>query len=176
MCTTEFIAFSRANSHFQNLNTCLIGLSIDSNPSHLAWIHDIYMRTGIVVPFPVIADRSGEISRLYGMISNTINVTATVRNVFIIDDKGIIRTILVYPMNVGRCIPEILRILKALQTADYNKAATPANWIPGEPVIIPMPTTFDELKERKEEVKRKRNGISWYLSFKESENGKTNIN
>jgi len=169
VCTTEFIAFSRANTYFQNLNTCLIGLSIDSNQSHLAWIHDIYMRTGIVIPFPVIADRSGEISRQYGMISNTINVAATVRNVFIIDDKGIVRTILVYPMNVGRCIPEILRIVEALQTADCSEAATPANWIPGEPVIVEAPATFDELKQRKEKIEKERNGISWYLSFKEPE-------
>ena len=169
VCTTEFIAFSRANTYFQNLNTCLIGLSIDSNPSHLAWIHDIYMKTGIVVPFPIIADRSGEIARQYGMISNTINTTATVRNVYIIDDKGIIRTILIYPMNVGRCIPEILRVIKALQTADYNEAATPANWIPGEPVIISAPATFEELRERKNHVEREKNGISWYLSFKEPE-------
>lgn len=167
VCTTEFIAFSRANTYFENLNTCLIGLSVDSNPSHLAWIHDICMRTGIVVPFPVIADRSGEIARQYGMISNTISSTGTVRNVFIIDDKGIVRTILVYPMNVGRCIPEILRVVEALQTADCNKASTPANWIPGEPVIIPPPTTFECLKEQINQIEREKNGISWYLSFKE---------
>ena len=101
------------------------------------------------------------------MISNTINTTATVRNVYIIDDKGIIRTILIYPMNVGRCIPEILRVIKALQTADYNEAAAPANWIPGEPVIISAPATFKELKERKEHIEREKNGLSWYLSFKE---------
>ncbi len=168
VCTTEFIVFSRANTYFQSLNTCLLGLSIDSNASHLAWIYDIYIRTGIIVPFPVIADRSGEIARQYGMISNTINSTATVRNVFIIDDKGILRTVLIYPMNVGRCIPEILRIIEALQTADCNNAATPANWIPGEPVIIPAPITFEELKERKEQIEKERNGISWYLSFKEA--------
>ena len=101
------------------------------------------------------------------MISNTINTTATVRNVYIIDDKGIIRTILIYPMNVGRCIPEILRVINALQTADCNDAATPANWIPGEPVIISAPTTFEELKGRKEHIGKEKNGISWYLSFKE---------
>jgi len=167
VCSTEFIAFSRANTYFQNLNTCLIGLSIDSNPSHLAWIYDIYIKTGIIVPFPVIADRSGEIARQYGMISNTINTTATVRNVYIIDDKGIIRTILIYPMNVGRCIPEILRVIEALQTADCNEAATPANWIRGEPVIISAPATFKELKERKNNIEREKNGLSWYLSFKE---------
>lgn len=133
----------------------------------MAWIYDIYIRTGIVVPFPIIADRSGEIARKYGMISNTISSTSTVRNVFIIDDKGIIRVILVYPMNVGRCIPEILRIIEALQTGDCNKSSTPANWIPGEPVIIQQPNTFKELRERTEQIEREKNGIAWYLSFKE---------
>lgn len=103
------------------------------------------------------------------MISNTINSTQTVRNVYIIDDKGIIRVILVYPMNVGRCIPEILRILKALQTADCNDAATPANWMPGEPIIVPSPSTYSELKDRNELVQKQKNGMSWYLSFKNSE-------
>ena len=168
VCTTEFIAFSKANTYFEKLNTCLIGLSIDSNSSHLAWLYDIYLKTGIRVPFPIIADRSGEISRKYGMIANNINTTATVRNVYIIDDKGIVRTILVYPMNVGRCIPEILRIINALQTADCNNAATPANWIPNDPIIAPAPTTFKELQQREESVSKNKNGISWYLSFKKS--------
>ena len=150
------------------MNTYLIGLSIDSNPSHLAWLYDIYQKTGITVPFPVIADRSGEIARKYGMMSTVPNTTETVRNVFIIDDKGIIRTILVYPLNVGRCIPEILRVVEALQTADCNNASTPANWIPGQPVIIPKPNTFCELKQRLEEIKKNKNGINWYLSFKNS--------
>ena len=85
VCTTEIIAFSRANEYFENLNTCLIGLSVDSNASHLAWLFDIYLKTGIRVPFPIIADRNGEIARKYGMISNDISNTETVRNVFIID-------------------------------------------------------------------------------------------
>ena len=112
------ISFARANTYFENLNACLIGLSVDSNASHLAWIYDIYCRTGIRIPFPIIADRNGEIARKYGMISNDVSTTETVRNVYIIDDKGIIRLILIYPMNVGRCIPEILRSLQALQIAD----------------------------------------------------------
>lgn len=168
VCTTEFIAFSKANTYFENLNTCLIGLSIDSNPSHLAWLYDICLKTGISVPFPVIADRSGEIARKYGMIANSVSSTETVRNVFIIDDKGIVRTILVYPMNVGRCIPEILRIVEALQTADCNNAATPANWLHGEPIIVPAPTTCKGLQERVKEVEKNKSGMSWYLSFKES--------
>lgn len=169
VCTTEFIAFSKANTYFENLNTCLIGLSIDSNASHLAWLYDIYLKTGIIVPFPVIADRSGEIARKYGMISSNISSTQTVRNVFIIDDKGVIRVVLVYPMNVGRCIPEILRIIEALQMADRENASTPANWMPGQPVIVPSPTTFKGLQERVESIENDKNGMSWYLSFKSSD-------
>lgn len=160
------IAFAKANNEFENKNACLLGLSIDSNASHLAWIYDIYQKTGIRLPFPIIADRSGEIARKYGMVSNNIDNTATVRNVYIIDDKGIVRLILVYPMNVGRCIPEILRALDALQTADEENASTPANWLPGEPMIVPIPKTVDEMFERIEEIKKNKNGISWYLSFK----------
>lgn len=164
------ISFARANTYFEQLNTCLLGLSVDSNASHLAWIYDIYCRTGIKIPFPIIADRNGEIARKYGMISNDVSNTETVRNVYVIDDKGIIRLILVYPMNVGRCIPEILRAIQALQVADSNKAATPANWTPCEPIIIPIPKTFDALLNRSNEISQNRNGFNWYLSFKQPEN------
>ena len=167
VCTTEMIAFTRAHTYFKNLNTELLGLSIDSNASHLAWIYDIYCRTGIQISFPIIADRSGEIARKYGMISNDISTTETVRNVFIIDHNGIIRTILIYPMNVGRFIPEILRIIQALQMADCAKGSTAANWIPNQPVIISPPKTFCKLQERQQEILKNRNGINWYLSFKE---------
>lgn len=167
VCTTEMIAFTRAHTYFKNLNTELLGLSIDSNASHLAWIYDIYCRTGIQISFPIIADRSSEIARKYGMISNDISTTETVRNVFIIDPNGIVRTILIYPMNVGRFIPEILRIIQALQMADCAKGSTAANWIPNQPVIISPPKTFCELQERQQEILKNRNGINWYLSFKE---------
>lgn len=164
------IAFTNAHPYFKKYNTDLLGLSIDSNSSHLAWVYDIYCRTGIRVSFPIIADRNGEIARKYGMISNNIGNTETVRNVFIIDPNGIIRVILVYPMNVGRFIPEILRIVQALQTADNNNASTAANWLPYQPVIIPMPKNFTELEKRKNEIEKNNNGISWYLSFKEPQN------
>ena len=167
VCTTEIIAFSRANTYFEKLNTCLLGLSVDSNASHLAWVYEIYLKTGIRVPFPIIADRNGTIARKYGMISNDVSTTETVRNVFIIDDKGVVRLILVYPMNVGRCIPEIIRALEALQTADASRGSMPANWIPCEPIIVPPPQTFSGLLERNEEISKNRNGLSWYLSFKE---------
>ena len=167
VCTTEMIAFSKAYHYFENLNTALLGLSIDSNPSHLAWMHDIYMMTGIVIPFPIIADRSGEIARRYGMISNDVSTTETVRNVFIIDDKGIVRVILVYPLNVGRFIPEIIRIIQALQMSDCNHSSTPANWIPGQPVIMPPPRTYPLLRERLNYISQNNNGMNWYLAFED---------
>lgn len=167
VCTTEMIAFTKAHMYFKNLNTELLGLSVDSNSSHLAWVYDIYCKTGIKVPFPIIADRNGEIARKYGMIANDISNTETVRNVFIIDVKGVIRTILIYPLNIGRFIPEIIRIVEALQMADCAGGSTPANWIPNQPVIVPAPKTFEGLLERNEEIEKNRNGMSWYLSFKE---------
>ena len=170
VCTTEMISFARANTYFENLNACLLGLSVDSNASHLAWAYDIYCRTGIRIPFPIIADRNGEIARKYGMISSDVSNTETVRNVYIIDDRGVIRLILVYPMNVGRSIPEILRSLQALQVADSNNAAMPANWVPCEPVIMPAPRTFEGLLERNSQISQNRNGINWYLSFKQADN------
>lgn len=166
VCTTEMIAFTRSSTYFKENNTELLGLSIDSNSSHLAWVYDIYCKTGIKVSFPIIADRNGEIARKYGMIANDISNTETVRNVFIIDNHGIIRTILIYPMNVGRFIPEILRTIIALQVSDENQISTPANWIPNQPVIIPSPKTFEELENRINEIKKKRNAINWYTSFR----------
>lgn len=135
--------------------------------SHLAWMYDIYCRTGIVLSFPIIADRNGEIARKYGMIASDISSTETVRNVYIIDEKGIIRVILVYPLNVGRWIPEILRTVEALQMADCANASTPANWRPGESIIIKAPKTFPQLQERVIENEKENNAFSWYLSFKE---------
>lgn len=163
------MAFSKSNTYFENQNTCLLGLSIDSTSSHLAWLHDIYCMTGIIVPFPIISDRSGEIARKYGMISTDISNTETVRNVFIIDETGKIRTILVYPMNVGRWIPEIIRIIQALQTSDRYKVSTPANWVPYNQVIVPSPQNFNSLIERKNENIKNQNGMNWYLSFKDVE-------
>jgi len=170
VCTTEMIAFANANTYFKDRNACLLGLSVDSNSSHLAWVYDIYLRTGIKIPFPIIADRNGQIARKYGMISNDISNTETVRNVYIIDPEGIVRLILVYPMNIGRCIPEILRALEALQVSVKCKGATPANWSMGNPIIVPIPQTFEEVQQRSEEIKNNQNGMSWYLSFKNTEN------
>lgn len=130
--------------------------------------------TGITVPFPIIADRNAEIARKYGMISPDVSNTETVRNVFIIDDTGKVRTILIYPLNVGRWIPEILRVVQALQVADSNKASTPANWMPCNPIILPSPTTFKSLLERQNQIRENKNGMNWYLSFKQPEHCEIN--
>lgn len=167
VCTTEMIAFTKAHPYFKNINTELLGLSVDSNSSHLAWVYDIFCRTGVKVSFPIIADRNGQIARKYGMIASDINNTETVRNVFIIDDNQIVRTILIYPMNVGRFIPEILRVVQALQMADCSKGSTAANWLPNQPVIVSTPKTYTQLEERIESIDKNRNGINWYLSFEE---------
>ena len=167
VCTTEMIAFTRANKYFNKMNTELLGLSVDSNSSHLAWVYDIYCRTGIKISFPIIADRNGIISRRYGMISNEISTTETVRNVYIIDDKQYIRAIFIYPMNIGRFIPEIIRTVKALQMAECMGGATAANWMSNQPIIIPSPKTYSELEKRVEYINKNRNGINWYLSFEE---------
>lgn len=166
VCTTEFIAFAEQYKAFQRRNTDLIGLSIDSNPSHLAWVYNIQKNTGVEIPFPIIADRDGSVARLYGMISPSASSTATVRTVFIIDPDGILRTILYYPLSVGRSIPEILRIIDALQTVDKENVVTPANWRPGDSVIVKPPVTYPTL------LKRVNNPhgldcIDWYLCFRD---------
>ena len=151
---------------FKERNAQLIGLSIDSNPSHLAWVYNIYQNTGIQIPFPVIADRDGSIARLYGMIAPGESTTATVRNVYFIDPNQIIRAVLVYPLSTGRNTYEMLRLLIALQTADREIVAIPANWLPGDPVVAPPPQTYDELLRRLEGEE----GlccVDWYLCYKD---------
>ena len=161
------IAFAQAQPYFEKMNTSLLGLSIDSNSSHLAWMYDIYFMTGIVLPFPIIADRNGSIARKYGMISNDVSNTEPVRNVFVIDNKGIVRVILVYPMNIGRFVPEILRIIQALQTSDCENSSTPANWMPGQPIIQQSPHTYLLLQERLNHIEESHSGMNWYLAFQE---------
>jgi len=150
VCTTEFLAFAQAEREFSAKNAQLIGLSIDSNPSHLAWVYAIYMTTGITIPFPVIADRMGDVANLYGMIAPDVSNHETVRNVFFIDPQQIIRAILIYPLTNGRSIPEILRLLTALQTSDQYKVVTPANWQPGQPTMVPAPQTYGQLISREQ--------------------------
>ena len=164
VCTTEMIEFAKAYPFFQKLNTELLGLSIDSNPSHLEWMRNIYSMTGIVLPFPIIADRNGSIARQYGMISNDVSSTETVRSVFILDDKGIVRVILTYPLNIGRYIPEIIRIVEALQYSEKSQTVIPANWREGDPTLLYPPKTYLEIEERMKNESPNR--LNWYLEFK----------
>ncbi|MDD1729605.1 MAG: peroxiredoxin [Methanospirillum sp.] len=148
VCTTEFVAFAQAYDEFKAMNTQLIGLSIDSVHSHIAWIRNIKEKMGIDIPFPVIADLDMKVATLYGMVHPGQSSTATVRTVFFIDDKGILRAMIYYPLSNGRSIPEILRLVKALQTADKEGVATPANWQPGDKVVVPPPKTVAEAEKR----------------------------
>ncbi len=166
VCTTEIIAFSKSYTYFEKINTSLLGISVDNNSSHLAWLYDIFCKTGLRVPFPIISDLNGTISRKYGMISSSVSTTETVRNVFIIDTKGIIRAIIIYPMNIGRFVPEILRLVTALQYADENNASTPANWNPSDFMIDVSPQTSAEVFNKVSSINKNHNGMSWYLSFK----------
>ncbi|WP_297136327.1 peroxiredoxin [Terrisporobacter sp.] len=172
VCTTEFMCFAKYACEFEKRNTQLIGLSVDSNASHLAWVYNILQLTGIEITFPVIEDLSMNIAKQYGMISEPMSSTSTVRTVFIIDDKQILRTILYYPLSTGRNIPEILRIIDSLQTVDRDKVVTPANWLPGMPVIVPPPKTYKELISRVKNCNKKYSCIDWYLCFVEDESKK----
>ncbi|WP_331681687.1 peroxiredoxin [Romboutsia sp.] len=176
VCTTEFLCFAKYYPEFQKRNTELIGLSIDSNSSHLAWVYNIFSITGVEIPFPIIEDRDMTIARLYGMISEPMSNTSTIRSVFIIDDKQILRTILYYPLTTGRNIPEILRIIEALQTSDRDNVVTPANWFPGMPVILPYPKTYKELKNRIKNCDKNCTCLDWYLCFVPDKNKEVSNN
>lgn len=168
VCTTEFLEFAKAYPKFIAINTELLGLSIDSNPSHLGWVYSIYLGSNVQIPFPVVADRVGDIARLYDMIAPEISKQETVRNVYIIDPEQTIRAILIYPMTNGRNIGEILRLVKALQVSDKYKAVTPANWTPGKPVLVPAAKTYEELLKRENAAQEL--GLScvdWYWCYKE---------
>lgn len=162
VCTTEFIEFSKRHDEFAKRNTQLLGNSIDSVYSHIAWVRNIEQNFNVKVPFPVIADLDQKVARAFGMVHEAVSDTATVRAVFVIDPKNIIRAIIYYPMSLGRSVDEIVRIVDALQTADANACATPANWQPGDAVIVPAPATQADAEKR---VGMKEYEVSdWYLS------------
>jgi len=163
VCTTEFIAFSEIYDELKKRNTELLGLSVDSVSSHIAWIRNVEEKMGVKIPFPIIADLNKEVSQKFGMIHPSQSKTETVRCVFIIDAESKIRTILYYPLTTGRNMKEILRIIDALQTTDKNKVATPANWQPGDPVVVPPPGTTEQAEER---TKEGYDCKDWYLCFK----------
>lgn len=148
VCTTEMSGFALNKEKFDELNTELIGLSIDSIHAHLAWVNNVKERTGVYFDFPIIADIDMKVSKLYGMLQPNESETAAVRAVFFIDPQKKIRLIMYYPLNVGRNMDEILRALKALQVSDEYGVALPLNWKEGEKVIVPPPKNLDEMQER----------------------------
>lgn len=163
VCTTEMTGFALREDEFTALNTKLIGLSIDSIHSHVAWVNNVREKMGILMKFPIIADIDMKVSKLYGMLQPGESETAAVRAVFFIDPNGKIRLIMYYPLNVGRNMDEIMRALLALQAADKHKVALPLNWQPGDKAIVPPPKTIAEMEER---LKSDYEMVDFYLAKK----------
>jgi len=164
VCTTEFMAFARRHSDFQAINTELLGLSIDSHYSHIAWIRNIKEKFGVDIPFPIIADLKMDVARAYGMIHPGAADTSAVRATFVIDPNGVLRAMVYYPMTNGRSIDEFLRLVKALQTSDEHAVATPEGWQPGEKVIVPPPASADAAEQR---IGEGYECVDWYFCKKD---------
>ena len=159
VCTSEFVALQNAKADFEALNCDLLGLSVDSLYAHIAWVKDIEERFGVKITFPIIEDISMTVSRVYGMIHDGSQTTAAVRSVFFIDPEGYIRALIHYPMNVGRSVEELLRVLSALQVSDESTVATPEGWKPGDDAVLPPPLDQAEADKRSA-----MNGGAWYLT------------
>ncbi len=151
VCTSEFVSFAKAFGRFQELNCDLLGLSIDSNSAHLAWIRNIKEKFAVDIPFPIIEDIMMKVASAYGMVMPGASDTSTVRTSFFIDPDGIMRAIICYPINNGRSIDEFLRLLEAMQVSDKHKVVTPEGWKPGDRVIVPPPNTADAVEARTRE-------------------------
>lgn len=165
VCTTEFVAFSQLKPEFDKLNAELLGLSMDQVFSHIKWHEWIEEKLKVEIPFPIIADGAGEVSAKLGMV-HPGKGSNTVRAVFLIDPKGIVRLILYYPQEIGRNMEEILRALKALQVTDQNGVATPANWpnnsLLGDKVIIPPAKDVETAKKRPSQYEC----FDWWFCYK----------
>ena len=161
VCTTEFIGFAKAAETFKAMNCELIGLSIDSLYSHLAWTQNIQEKFSVEIPFPIIEDIKMEVASAYGMVHPGAADTQAVRATFFIDPDGILRAMVYYPMSNGRSIDEFVRLLQAMQTSDANKVATPEGWMPGCDVIVPPPKTAEAVAKRASEGF---NTVDWYYS------------
>ncbi|HEY0784231.1 MAG TPA: peroxiredoxin [Acidobacteriaceae bacterium] len=169
VCTTEFIEFARHQPDWDRLNVQLIGVSIDSIYSHIAWVRDIEEHAHVRVGFPVIADLDFKVSTLFGMVHEAVSDTSTVRAVFVIDSKQVIRAIIYYPMQLGRNVDELVRVFEALAVADANKVSLPADWQPGGAVIVPAPATLEDAAKRTNGGGAGLDVHTWYLSKKELE-------
>lgn len=163
VCTTEFVAFANIAPELKKRNVELVGLSIDSTYSHIAWIRNIERNFGVRIPFPVIADLDKRVATLYGMIMPGESRTETSRCVFVIDPNGTVRAMIYYPLTTGRNADEILRLIDALQTTDKHAVATPANWRAGDPVIVPPPRTTEDAEAR---IKAGFDCKDWYFCTK----------
>jgi peroxiredoxin (alkyl hydroperoxide reductase subunit C) len=154
VCTTEFYAFQKKIDKFRELDCELIGLSVDQVFSHIKWIEWIHEKLGVEIEFPVIADDLGKVAGKLGLV-HPGKGTNTVRAVFIVDDKGVVRIIFYYPQELGRNVDEILRAIKGMQTSDANKVAVPADWpnneLIGDRVIIPPAQDVETAKKRLKE-------------------------
>jgi len=165
VCTTELLAFAEIAPELRRRNVELMGLSIDSTYSHIAWLRNIEQHFKVKIPFPIIADLNKDVAGLYGMIMPGESKTETSRCVFIIDPNGIVRAMIYYPLTTGRNMDEILRVIDALQTTDKHGVATPANWRPGDKVIVPPPKTAEAAEER---VKAGYECTDWYFCKREA--------
>lgn len=171
VCTTEFMMFGSMIDEFESLNTKLIGLSVDSLYAHIAWLRKIQEiewngLKNIEVKFPLIEDIKMEVANKFGMIQPNSSSTQAVRAVFVIDPVGKIRTILYYPLSMGRNFDELKRIILALQKADKDACATPANWRPGDDVIIPTAGSCGVAKERVESKDPSQYCLDWFMCFR----------
>jgi peroxiredoxin (alkyl hydroperoxide reductase subunit C) len=167
VCTTEFIAFARRQDEFEAMNVALLGLSIDSHYSHIAWMLSIKEKFGVEIKFPIIADLSMNVAKSYGMIQPGASDTAAVRATFIIDPEGVLRAMVYYPMNAGRSVDEIHRLVVALQAADENACAMPENWKPGDRVIVPTPPTAAAAQDRLANPPAGQDVVDWYFTTRE---------
>lgn len=164
VCTTEMSAFALDKDWFEARDTKLMGLSIDSIHSHLAWVNNVRENTGVYMDFPIIADLDMKVAQLYGMLHPGESATAAVRAVFFVDPEGTIRLIMYYPLNVGRNMVEIQRALEALQIADAKGVAMPVNWKQGDKVIVPPPKNLIEMDERIQDDSLEK--VDFYLAKK----------
>jgi peroxiredoxin (alkyl hydroperoxide reductase subunit C) len=172
VCTTEFMTFATMQPEFERLNCKLLGLSIDSTYSHIAWLRTIKERIAykgmknVEVTFPVISDLTMEVAKAFGMLQPGASATQAVRAVFVIDPQAVVRAILYYPLSNGRNMDEIKRLLVAMQMSDQHKVATPANWQPGEDVIVPPPGSCGTAKQRVEKPAADTKVLDWFMVLK----------
>jgi peroxiredoxin (alkyl hydroperoxide reductase subunit C) len=173
VCTTEIMTFAKMQDQFNELNCKLLGMSVDSLFSHIAWMRMIEEEIeyegikGQRVGFPIIADVNSEVAEKYGMLHPGASDTHTVRAIFIIDPETKIRAILYYPLTTGRNFAEIKRLLIALQTVDEHQVATPADWQPGDRVIVPPPTSCGIARDISLNPPQEEDVVKWFLTFKE---------